>query len=581
MPAYDGGPMPKTVSSEYLDMNAGKMRAMDPKIAQMAEIISRGEVPAGYENDGWDTPVTIDVPVTMYPIIRYKNLKRDQEFQITFDWWAKKHLIPVTVTNQVPLKIQQVYFNYAKESLAKLAKNDRYQIVSVDGLATPESAKPKLGFDQMSMNPPVDYTDVFGNNEEENDNESEINDQSNQADTADEMPFDDVSNKDGSDGSVDGENSFATENKTDEAKGDGGDNESVENEETENETKVDGKDAKENGSVGTKNDEMPAQRASVDDHSQQELATTQSAAQTTNTEGVTKNVSAGAVSSDTEAKRQATVEKSQPIEDISDKTVNNEAVNTVDQLDLSEILDDIDDGVNILSGTYPVNVRLKVDQDSSVRLNVLLISLARETIKHEIKSEIGQLLLINLSNVDVITTFVFMQLYRDGQITRRSFEKLCLAFALNQARPSTVELLRKAKNVSQLINLRVAKEDAKGKKNTGKNELNRHVRWFLFLAFNSNVVINSKNENESGRVQLTGIRSSQDPIQQDLRTIIGLMAAQMSDQYSLAELNQLLHGDSMKQATKEVVDSAYELQKRIYTMRMTKVGKQQLRGSHR
>lgn len=571
MPAYDGGPMPKTVSSEYLDMNAGKTRAMDPKIAQMAEIISRGAVPAGYESDDWNTLVTIDVPATMYPIIRYKNLKRDQEFQITFDWWAKKHLIPVTVTNQVPLKIQQVYFNYAKESLAKLAKNDRYQIVSVDGLAMPESAKSKLGFDQMAMNAAVDYTDVFGNNEEAIDNESESNDTSSQADTADEMPFDDMSNQTGSDDSVADANSFSTENQTEEAKGDGDRNKSVENEETENETNGEDKNNKED----------QADR-SIDADGQQEprQEMAQGAAQTTNPENTTKNVSAGIAPYAAEIKPQVITEKPQPIEDVSDDTVNHEAVKTVDQLDLSEILDDIDDGVNILNGTYPVNVRLKRDQDSSIRLNVLLISLARETIKHEIKSEIGQLLLINLSNVDVVTTFVFVQLYRDGQISQRSFERLCLAFALNQARPSTVELLRKAENISQLINLTVAKKDAEGKKNTGKNELNRHVRWFLFLAFNSNVVIDRENENESGRVQLTGARSSQDPIQQDLRTIIGLMAAQMSGQYSLAELNQLLHGDQMKQATKEVVDSAYELQKRIYTMRMTKVGKQQLRGSH-
>lgn len=571
MPAYDGKELPKQLDSEYLDMVNGVVRKTDPAVLDAAKRISQGSVPEGYEDMGWKTPVKIDVPVEMYPVIKYKNLKRGQVYQITFQWWAKKHLISVDVTGQIPLSIERVYLEYAQRTLDALSKDKNYQIVGVDGLDMPESARAKVGDEINEYNPLANIMMQNQGNETESNSDNNPDDSPEDENDGEfeDLPFNvDASSDDGPE---------FVQADTEQAQGNQDSEQDLDNENNENE-------------AFSNDEEEEQEQDNVDDNPEDENGDDQESEQDREQEFNQRDEQVP----NSDIKQEANPNDDEPsIDRVSNQVTENttevsshddhvENLNTdslssysgphVDELDVSKVMTrlDSDQVFRILNGSFPVETKLKRNSQSSMRINAGLIDLVKDDVKNQINSDLGQGLLQELSRVDYVITMILIHFYQGGKVTKKTFQELCLSMALDQIRDRNLDALRDANSLNEIVNL------------DENNRVGLKIRWFLLLAVKPGIVkkINWVGSVTNSEVVVHNPHNSQDPVQKDLRTIIGLLAADMSQRYNRDELNEVLHGDKMKRGTKDVVDSEYELQKRIYTMRMTELDRRRLKGSH-
>lgn len=578
MPAYDGKELPKQLDSEYLDMVNGVVRKTDPAVLDAAKRISQEPVPEGYEDMGWKTPVKIDVPVEMYPVIKYKNLKRDQVYQITFQWWAKKHLISVDVTGQIPLSIERVYLEYAQRTLDALSKNKNYQIVGVDGLEIPESARAKVGDEIENYNPLANIMMQNQGNAIENDGDSNPDNSSEDENNGEfeDLPFNvDASSDDGPE---------FVQADTEQAQGNQDSNQDLDNENDENDENdenesfnndkeeqynVDDNPEAENGDGR----ELERDRKQGSDHRDEQAPNrdTKPESSQSNDEPSIDRASNQLIENTTESAEVSS--QDDHVESLNADSLSSYSGPHVDELDASKVMTRLDDDqvFKILNGSFPVETKLKRNSQSSMRINADLIDLVKDDVKNQINSDLGQGLLQELSRVDYVITMILIHFYQGGKITKETFQELCLSMALDQIRDRNLDALRDANSLNEIVNL------------DENNRVGLKIRWFLLLAVKPGIVkkINRVGSVTNSEVVVHNPHNSQDPVQKDLRTIIGLLAADMSQRYSRDELNEVLHGDKMKRGTKDVVDSEYELQKRIYTMRMTELDRRKLKGSHR
>lgn len=559
MPAYDGKELPKQLDSEYLDMINGVVRKTDPAVLDAAKRISQGPVPEGYEDMGWKTPVKIDVPAEMYPVIKYKNLKRGQVYQITFQWWAKKHLISVDVTGQIPLSIERVYLEYAQRTLDALSKNKNYQIVGVDGLEMPESARAKVGDEIENYNPLANIMMQNQGNEAESDSNPDNSPEDENDGEFEDLPFNvDASSDDGPE---------FVQSDTEQAQGNQDSEQDLDNENNENEAFSNDQEEQDNVDDNPE-DENDDDRELKQDNKQELEQDRERESSLSNDKPSINRVPSQLIENTTEASSQ-----DNHVENLNASSLSSYSGPHVDELDVSKVMTRLDDDqvFKILNGSFPVETKLKRNSQSSMRINADLIDLVKDDVKNQINSDLGQGLLQELSRVDYVITMILIHFYQGGKITKRTFQELCLSMALDQIRDRNLDALRDANSLNEIVNL------------DENNRVGLKIRWFLLLAVKPGIVkkINRVGSVTNSEVVVHNPHNSQDPVQKDLRTIIGLLAADMSQRYSRDELNEVLHGDKMKRGTKDVVDSEYELQKRIYTMRMTELDRRKLKGSHR
>ena len=568
MPAYDGKELPKRLDSEYLDMVNGVVRKTDPAVLDAAKRISQGPVPEGYEDMGWKTPVKIDVPAEMYPVIKYKNLKRGQVYQITFQWWAKKHLISVDVTGQIPLSIERVYLEYTQRTLDALSKNKNYQIVGVDGLEMPESARAKVGDEINEYNPLANIMMQNQSNETENDDSQE--DENNGG--FEDLPFNVDAPSDNGPEFVQADTEQAQGNQDSKQDLDN-ENEAFSNDEEEQDNfdgnledeNDDDRELKQNNKQELEQDRD--QEFDQRDEQAPDRNTKQEANPSSDKPSINR-VPSQLIENTTEASSE-----DNHVESLNADSLSSYSGPHVDELDVSKVMTRLDDDqvFRILNGSFPVETKIKRNSQSSMLFNDDLIDLVKDDVKNQINSDLGQGLLQELSRVDYVITMILIHFYQGGKITKKTFQELCLSTALDQIRERNLDALRDANSLNEIVNL------------DENNRVGLKIRWFLLLAIKPGIVkkINRVGSVTNSEVVVHNPHNSQDPVQKDLRTIIGLLAADMSQRYDRDELNEVLHGDKMKRGTKDVVDSEYELQKRIYTMRMTELDRRKLKGSHR
>lgn len=220
----------------------------------------------------------------------------------------------------------------------------------------------------------------------------------------------------------------------------------------------------------------------------------------------------------------------------------NEALN--DKFDLSSSLFEIKN-TSIGDGLFNLHYRIKDKEMKRASVLTPLFDVMKAILLDEIHDPMVAGLLDKLSYGDVITAYFIYTAAREEQISRRLYERYCLAYALLTLTTRQADMLRQSKSLGAILK---------------NNELPPRVRWFLYM---------NKHAPQAKRDMLSRVFNRLDQISDTLDVQTALMAGQLSA-YDEADWPDMLYGTETKRALKEIDDSHDDLVSPLKTMRRTR-----------
>ena len=220
----------------------------------------------------------------------------------------------------------------------------------------------------------------------------------------------------------------------------------------------------------------------------------------------------------------------------------NEALN--DKFDLNSSLFEIKN-TPIGDGLFNLHYRIKDKEMKRASVLTPLFDVMKAILLDEIHDPIVAGLLDKLSYGDVITAYFIYTAAREEQISRRLYERYCLAYALLTLTTRQADMLRQSKSLGAILK---------------NNELPPRVRWFLYM---------NKHAPQAKRDMLSRVFNRLDQISDTLDVQTALMAGQLSA-YDEADWPDMLYGTETKRALKEIDDSHDDLVSPLKTMRRTR-----------
>ena len=231
--------------------------------------------------------------------------------------------------------------------------------------------------------------------------------------------------------------------------------------------------------------------------------------------------------------------------DIPTANVNpdtNEALN--DKFDLNSSLFEIKN-TPIGDGLFNLHYRIKDKEMKRASVLTPLFDVMKAILLDEIHDPMVVGLVDKLSYGDVITAYFIYTAAREEQISRRLYERYCLAYGLLTLTTRQADMLRQSKSLGAILK---------------NNELPPRVRWFLYM---------NKHAPQAKRDMLSRVFNRLDQISDTLDVQTALMAGQLSA-YDEADWPDMLYGTETKRALKEIDDSHDDLVSPLKTMRRTR-----------